>query len=78
MFQPSDFCKDGDLVYSFGGRLVPRISFTLRIPYILENVSTPEGVKFVDATEKGLPGGFFLKNGGLFFWGELCNISSWD
>ena len=81
----SDFDKDGDLDLFIGGRLVPKKYPYPADSYILENVSTPEGVKFVDATEKVLPG---LKSLGLVTasswidfdndgWEDLVIVGEW-
>ena len=47
-----DYDNDGDLDLFVGGRLVPRNYPMAPKSYILENVSTSSGIKFVDATEE--------------------------
>jgi len=81
----SDFDKDGDLDLFVGGRLVPKKYPYPADSYVLENVSTEEGVKFVDATEKVFPG---LKSLGLVTsstwvdfdedgWEDLVIVGEW-
>jgi len=81
----SDFDKDGDLDLFIGGRLVPKKYPYPADSYILENVSTPEGVKFVDATEKVLPGltslGLVTSSSWIDFdndgWEDLVIVGEW-
>lgn len=80
-----DFDQDGDLDLFVGGRLVPK-----KYPYpadshLLENVSGPEGIKFVDATEKSLPAlkeiGLVTASTWLDFnqdgWQDLVVVGEW-
>ncbi len=60
--QSADFDKDGDLDLFVGGRLVPGNYPSPTDSYILENVSTSDGAKFIDVTEEIAPG---LKNIGM-------------
>ena len=81
----SDFDKDGDLDLFIGGRLVPKKYPYPADSYILENVSTPEGAKFVDATEKVLPGltslGLVTASSWIDFdndgWEDLVIVGEW-
>lgn len=81
----SDFDQDGDLDLFVGGRLVPKKYPNPADSYILENVSTPEGPKFIDITEKVLPE---LKSLGLVTssvwtdfdkdgWEDLIVVGEW-
>jgi hypothetical protein len=81
----SDYDHDGDLDLFIGGRLIPK-----KYPYpadshILENVSTSDGPKFVDATSNVLPD---LKEIGLVTasswvdfdgdgWEDLVLVGEW-
>ena len=81
----SDYDHDGDLDLFIGGRLIPK-----KYPYpadshILENVSTAAGPKFVESTDKVLPG---LKELGLVTgstwvdfdndgWNDLVVVGEW-
>ena len=51
----SDYDQDGDLDLFVGGRLIPKKYPYPADSYILENVSSPGSVKFINATEKVLP-----------------------
>lgn len=51
----ADFDHDGDLDLFIGGRLIPKKYPYPADSYILENVSTVDGPKFINATEKVLP-----------------------
>lgn len=73
----SDYDHDGDLDLFIGGRLIPK-----KYPYpadshILENVSTSDAPKFVDATQKVLPD---LKEIGLVTASSWVDFDSdgWD
>jgi len=73
----SDFDQDGDLDLFVGGRLIPKTYPYPADSYLLENVSTSSGIKFVDATEKVLPE---LKSLGLVTassWVDFDN-DGWD
>ncbi|MCK0188734.1 VCBS repeat-containing protein [Arenibacter sp. F20364] len=81
----SDFDKDGDLDLFVGGRLVPKKYPFPADSYILENVSTAKGIKFIDATDKVFPG---LKSLGLVTsstwvdfdndgWEDLVIVGEW-
>ena len=80
-----DFDQDGDLDLFVGGRLVPKQYPYPADSHLLENVSTPEGVKFIDATQKSLPD---LKELGLVSastwldfnqdgWQDLVVVGEW-
>ena len=81
----ADFDKDGDLDLFVGGRLVPKKYPYPADSYVLENVSTPEGVKFVDATEKVFPGfkslGLVTSSTWVDFdqdgWEDLVLVGEW-
>lgn len=81
----SDFDKDGDLDLFIGGRLVPKKYPYPADSYFLENVSSAQGVKFVDATASRLP---HLKSMGLVTssawvdfdqdgWEDLVVVGEW-
>ena len=81
----NDFDHDGDLDLFVGGRLIPKKYPYPSDSYILENVSTPDGPKFIDATEKILPA---LKSIGLVTasswvdfdndgWEDLVVVGEW-
>ncbi len=81
----SDFDKDGDLDLFIGGRLVPKKYPYPSDSYFLENVSSAEGVKFVDVTASRLPD---LKSLGLVTssawvdfdqdgWEDLVVVGEW-
>ena len=80
-----DFDKDGDLDLFVGGRLVPGNYPSPATSYILENISTGDTPKFVDATDKIAP---FLKKIGMVSdvvwsdfdndgWTDLILIGEW-
>ncbi|WP_239985629.1 MULTISPECIES: VCBS repeat-containing protein [Arenibacter] len=81
----SDFDKDGDLDLFIGGRLVPKKYPYPADSYILENVSTPEGVKFVDVTDKIFPDlkslGLVTSSSWIDFdkdgWEDLVIVGEW-
>jgi hypothetical protein len=81
----SDYDHDGDLDLFIGGRLIPK-----KYPYpadshILENVSTPDGPKFVDVTNKVLPElkqiGLVTASSWIDFdgdgWDDLVLVGEW-
>ena len=81
----SDFDQDGDLDLFIGGRLVPKKYPYPADSYFLENVSSAQGVKFVDATASRLPD---LKSLGLVTsstwvdfdqdgWEDLVVVGEW-
>ena len=81
----SDFDQDGDLDLFIGGRLIPKKYPYPADSYLLENVSSEAGPKFVDATEKRLPE---LKSLGLVTastwvdfnndgWEDLVVVGEW-
>ncbi len=81
----ADYDKDGDLDLFVGGRLMPKKYPYPTDSYILENVSTENGIKFRDATEKVLPE---LKSLGLVTasvwidfdndgWEDLVVVGEW-
>ncbi|MDT0607867.1 VCBS repeat-containing protein [Croceitalea rosinachiae] len=68
-----DYDKDGDLDLFVGGRLVPGNYPAPASSYILENISTSDEVKFVDATQKIAP---FLEKIGMVtdaLWTDFDN-----
>ncbi len=81
----NDYDHDGDLDLFVGGRLIPKKYPYPADSYILENVSTKSGAKFVDATEEVLPD---LKSLGLVTasswidfdndgWEDLVIVGEW-
>ncbi len=81
----SDFDNDGDLDLFLGGRLIPQKYPNPADSYLLENVSTAAGPKFVEVTEKVLPE---LKSLGLVTasswvdfdndgWEDLVVVGEW-
>ena len=81
----SDFDQDGDLDLFIGGRLIPQKYPYPADSYLLENVSTVDEIKFVNATEKVLPA---LKELGLVTasvwtdfdrdgWDDLVVVGEW-
>lgn len=81
----SDYDQDGDLDLFVGGRLLPKTYPYPTDSYILENVSTPEGLKFVNATEKVLPelSGLGLVTASIWTdfdqdgWEDLIVVGEW-
>ncbi|WP_240938694.1 VCBS repeat-containing protein [Arenibacter sp. 6A1] len=81
----SDFDNDGDLDLFVGGRLVPKKYPYPADSYILENVSSDEGIRFVDATDKVLPElrsiGLVTASSWLDFdndgWEDLVVVGEW-
>ena len=81
----TDYDKDGDLDLFIGGRITPRKYPYPANSYILENVSTSAGPKFIDVTKKVLPE---LKSLGLVTascwvdfdndgWEDLVVVGEW-
>ena len=67
----ADYDKDGDLDLFVGGRLVPGNYPSPADSYLLENVSTKQGVKFVDVTDEIAPE---LKNIGMVTSGSWSDF----
>lgn len=81
----SDYDHDGDLDLFIGGRLIPKKYPFPADSYLLENVSTDAGPKFVNANERSLPD---LKEIGLVTasswvdfdgdgWEDLVLVGEW-
>ena len=81
----SDYDHDGDLDLFVGGRLIPKQYPYPADSHILENVSTSDGPKFIEATQKVLPD---LKEIGLVTasvwvdfdsdgWDDLVLVGEW-
>ncbi len=81
----SDIDHDGDLDLFVGGRLVPKKYPYPADSYILENVSTASGPKFIDATESRLPDlsslGLVTASSWIDFdgdgWDDLVVVGEW-
>ena len=81
----ADYDKDGDLDLFIGGRLVPKKYPYPADSYILENVSTNNSPKFIDATAKVLPDlsaiGLVTSSTWLDFnndgWEDLILVGEW-
>lgn len=80
-----DFDQDGDVDLFVGGRLVPQQYPYPADSYLLENVSTAAGIKFVNATEKALPAlkaiGLVTASSWIDFdqdgWEDLVLVGEW-
>ena len=81
----SDYDHDGDMDLFVGGRLIPEKYPYPADSYLLENVSSSSGLKFVEATQKVLPGikelGLVTASSWIDFdndgWEDLVVVGEW-